>query len=397
MSTGAQTYGNRAGSALPLWAAVLAGLLAGAIAGLIAAIVSVPLRRLAGVSDRSVVNGISLVVAALALWTAGGFVYGLVAARLRRPVAALAAAAVVLFLLTALLIVVGAGPAAPYPPRFASCALPLAAIVIGGGALLLPALLATPIRAPLRVAAPVGLIVAAVGAVAVANGDKATAVHYTLSRPQVTAAAQLPATGTVAAAPAVAATPNSTVQATPAAPAVVHFTVSDQSEASYTIREKLARLPAPSDAVGKTNAISGDLYLLNNGLAPASPSAFTVDLRTLTSDAPQRDRFIHGNSLESDKYPNATYTINSVDGFPASYKEGDEVKLTLNGTFKVHDTERPATWTGSARYQDGQLEAVATTQFNMRDYNITPPNLAIVQAEDTVRLDLHLIARRQPS
>jgi hypothetical protein len=39
-----------------------------------------------------------------------------------------------------------------------------------------------------------------------------------------------------------------------------------------------------------------------------------------------------------------------VDGSPVSDKEGDEVKVTLNGALKVHDVERPLTWSGTARY-----------------------------------------------
>ncbi len=158
------------------------------------------------------------------------------------------------------------------------------------------------------------------------------------------------------------------------------------------MREKLARLLSPSDAVGKTSAITGDLYLSPAGLLREQPSTFTVDLSTLTSDVAARDRYIKTTTLETNKFPNATYTITGVDGFPAAYKDGDEVKLTLNGTLKVRDVERPITWTGTARYAAGRLEGVMSTDFSMHDYNITPPSVAVAVAEDKVHLDLHLVA-----
>src|SRR6185437_13465181 len=160
-------------------------------------------------------------------------------------------------------------------------------------------------------AAPVAVIAAIAVGVGVTVADREPKVHFTLTKLNVPPAATqaVPANGQ-AAAPASGQNPASRSNAAAAAPATpapsptpavaagpLHFVVNQQSQAAYTVHEKLTRLPAPSDAIGKTNAIKGDVYLIQGqGLAPNPPSVFTVDLTTLTSDAAPRDRFIKQNT-----------------------------------------------------------------------------------------------------
>ena len=379
------------------------GLLSGAVIGLLAALLSVPLRRLAGVTDRAVVNGLSVIGGALLLWLAGGVLYGLAARRgvraatwLFAAMAAVALVAVVVFL----------GPAADFTTRLPSLAIPLTLIVTLGGAAVFLAL--DNLRAPLALATPAAVVLAVVVASFIYVNDTRPAVHYTLSNlsasavtksaaPAAPAAAGQPTSSGQSGAVPAAATPSAPTPApTPAPP--LHFVVSNQSEAAFTVNEKLTRLPAPSDAIGKTNAITGDLYLLPGGLAKDPPSAFSVDLRTLTSDAPPRDRYIKQNTLDTNQFPFATFTIASVDGWPTAYKEGDRVKLSVTGAFNVHGVEKPLTWTGEAQMAGGKLEAVASADFDMHDFNITPPSVPVVQSVDShVHLDIHLLADQQGS
>src|SRR5579884_187357 len=78
-------HGTAARSEPTLVRSVLAGLLAGALIGLVGAVLTVPLRRLAGVPDRSYINVINVALGSVVLWGALGAVYGFVARRARRP------------------------------------------------------------------------------------------------------------------------------------------------------------------------------------------------------------------------------------------------------------------------------------------------------------------------
>src|SRR3982075_1082585 len=90
------------------------------------------------------------------------------------------------------------------------------------------------------------------------------------------------------------------------------WTVGSGSQAGYRVREKLASLSAPSDAVGRTTAVTGTLTLSQaaSGFSVAAAN-FTVDVSKLTSDQSRRDQRIHSQGLESDRYPTATFKLTS--------------------------------------------------------------------------------------
>jgi polyisoprenoid-binding protein YceI len=183
-------------------------------------------------------------------------------------------------------------------------------------------------------------------------------------------------------------------QATPTTDGTLHFVVvPEESEATYIAREKLASLPLSSNAVGKTRAISGDIFLTRQGLATDQPSVFSVDLRTLQSDATGRDNYIKQNTLQTDTFPFAKFVVDAVQGFPTNYTQGEQVELTLTGRMTIRETELPLTFQVKARQSGDTLTAVADTKFNMTDFGLKPPQLAFVNVEDGVQLEVVLVAR----
>jgi len=192
--------------------------------------------------------------------------------------------------------------------------------------------------------------------------------------------------------------PTATAAVTPTG-GVLHFVVvSEQSEVSYIAREKLAFLPATSEAVGRTNAITGDIYLTRQGLAPSPPSVLRVDLRTLRSDEARRDNYVRNNTLQADQFPYAEFVIERVDGFPIEYQEGQEVSLQISGTMTIRGTSRPMTFDVQARYGGGVLTGVAHATFRLTDFGLSPPNIAgFVTVEDEMQLQVVLVAQLQPS
>jgi len=174
----------------------------------------------------------------------------------------------------------------------------------------------------------------------------------------------------------------------------LHFTIAEGTQVKYVVREQLTVAPVPSNAVGIARGITGDLYLGKDGLAKDQKSQFKVDLMTLKSDEALRDRAMRG-SLGTDKTPIATYTIESITGWPASYGDAKQVSLTMTGTMNMHDQNKPITWTVLARQGGDYLTAIADTDFKMTDFGITPPNASITRVEDGVHLQITLIAKLQ--
>ena len=137
-----------------------------------------------------------------------------------------------------------------------------------------------------------------------------------------------PAASVASATSAAAPAPSGT---TAAATGGTTFTiVPDQSKAQVTVNEKFANLPAPSDAVLTTSSMQGQL-VLGPDTKPTDASKIQVDLRTLKSDKTQRDNFIRQNTLQSDQFPLAEYTITGVEQWNGPLQNGQQATLNSSG------------------------------------------------------------------
>ncbi|MGI8690941.1 MAG: YceI family protein [Thermomicrobiales bacterium] len=175
--------------------------------------------------------------------------------------------------------------------------------------------------------------------------------------------------------------------------ATTYAIAGDKSEAKVTVNEKLANLPAPSDAVLTTNAIQGQLFL-GADTKPVEGAKIMVDLRTLKSDKTQRDNYIRTNTLQADQFPLAEYVVTSVDGWTGPLKEGQQSTFKLLGNMTIHGVTKPVTFDTTAMMQGGAVTGTATTNFTFEDFNMSPPNLTIVKANDLIKLDLNIVANK---
>lgn len=178
-------------------------------------------------------------------------------------------------------------------------------------------------------------------------------------------------------------------------PAAAYQIVSDESIARYRVKEELAQVGA-TEAVGETRAIIGVVAFDADG-APMPCSRFDVDLRTLQSDQARRDNYLYNNTLETEKYPLATFVVRGVDGLDGALPEGEETTFTLLGDFTVHGETRPMAWEATATRDGDSLTGTASTVFQMPDFGIEPPSVPVVLSlEETVRLEVELTASPAP-
>lgn len=76
--------------------------------------------------------------------------------------------------------------------------------------------------------------------------------------------------------------------------------IAEGTKARYKVREQLAGISFPSDAVGTTESVTGVIVLNRDGSIDASRSKITVDLRTIKSDQQMRDGYIQSRTLETE-------------------------------------------------------------------------------------------------
>ncbi len=247
--------------------------------------------------------------------------------------------------------------------------------------------------------APAGTTVAASTATtapAAAVTTAPTAAASTGNYSGASAASTAPAAGTTASgasSSAATAPTGSAIVAKAPGGATTYTIASDKSEAKVTVNEKLASLPAPSDAVLTTNAIQGQLFL-GPDTKPVEGAKIMVDLRTLKSDKTQRDNYIRTNTLQADQFPLAEFVVTGVDGWTGPLKEGQQSTFKLLGNMTIHGVTKPVTFDTAAMMQSGAVTGTATTTFKFQDFGLTPPNLTVVKATDTIKLDLNIVASK---
>ena len=172
------------------------------------------------------------------------------------------------------------------------------------------------------------------------------------------------------------------------------WTVSAGSQAGYRVREKLAFLPAQSDAVGRTSQISGSATFTQAGSSVViSAAKFTVDVNTLKSDKEMRDEKIREVGLESARYPTSIFTQSGRVTVPAQIRAGRAVKVFVAGVLTIHGVSKGETIPVEMRASGGIVRAVGSLTFPWSEFGMTAPSIGgfvNVTEHATMEFDLRL-------
>jgi polyisoprenoid-binding protein YceI len=152
--------------------------------------------------------------------------------------------------------------------------------------------------------------------------------------------------------------------------------VAPGSVAGYRVKEKLARLPAQSDAVGRTEAVTGSVVVAATaGGLTAEKVDVTVDVTKLASDESRRDNRIRTEGLESAQFPTATFVSTGPVALPADAAGGQVVKVDVPGKLTVHGVAKDVSIPVDVRLNGSQGEAVGSLTFPFSDFGMTPPSI----------------------
>ena len=199
--------------------------------------------------------------------------------------------------------------------------------------------------------------------------------------------------------PTTAAGPAGTTAATVAAGAselAGTWQVAAGSTAGYRVREKLAALPAKSDAVGRSPAVTGSIKVEGSGAAlSATDARFEVDLTKLASDESRRDNRIRTDGLQTNQFPKATFVSTKPIPLPAETASGQAVKASAEGDLSIHGVTKRVTIPLDVRVAGGKGELVGSLGFPMSDFNITPPSIGgFVTVDPDATLEFKLVLEK---
>jgi polyisoprenoid-binding protein YceI len=179
-------------------------------------------------------------------------------------------------------------------------------------------------------------------------------------------------------------------------PAAIRLEIQAGSKAEYRVREQLARLNFPNDAVGTTESVTGAIVVRPDG-SFAPDSKLTIDLQTLRTDEPKRDGFVRENTLETNRYPRAEFVPQRQKGMPVPLPASSTANFQLIGDMTLHGVTAEQTWDVAASFAGDAVTAKATTKFNFAKYKITIPRIfGLLSVDDDIRLELNAKMLRRP-
>jgi len=170
------------------------------------------------------------------------------------------------------------------------------------------------------------------------------------------------------------------------------WSLGSSSVVGYRVREKLAFLPAKSDAVGRTSDVAGTLSAGRSGSELTVTAArFEADVRTLKSDRSMRDARIHSIGVQSDQYPTAGFRLTKAIVLPASALHGQVFHVKATGLLTIHGTTRSVTIPLTGRLTNGEVETVGSITFPFTEFGMQAPNVAgFVSVENHATLEFDL-------
>jgi polyisoprenoid-binding protein YceI len=172
------------------------------------------------------------------------------------------------------------------------------------------------------------------------------------------------------------------------------------SQVGYRAREQLINQQAPTEAVARTSNVAGGMRIAVAGSSYRVTSIdFTANLASLVSQDKyasfqtyQRDFFVRSIYLQTDIYPKAEFQGSGID-VPVNLAPGPAT-LQATGRLTVHGVSKPVTTSLQVQVSDANLEVAGSISVDMRDYNVSPPDISFTKAEPGVVIEYHLILAR---
>lgn len=160
------------------------------------------------------------------------------------------------------------------------------------------------------------------------------------------------------------------------------------NEARYRVREQLARINFPSDAVGSTRVVSGRIVFDERGAIVAAQSEFIIDLASIATDSDRRDNYVRRNTLATAAHPSARFVPTGVTGLPFPLPASGEAQFRLTGTLTIREVTKPVSWDVTARFANGSVSGLAKTEFTFADFELPKPRVAsVLSVDDDIRLE----------
>ena len=139
--------------------------------------------------------------------------------------------------------------------------------------------------------------------------------------------------------------------------------------------------------------MTGTIIFNENGSVLSKASVLTVGVDGLTSDESSEDGFLRRSSIQTSRFPDATFSINGTEGLDRPLPSEGSVSFTLLGNMRIRDVSKPVTLDAEAQFTSDSITATASTIITFDQFEMSKPSLAfILSVEGEIRLELDIQA-----
>ena len=155
----------------------------------------------------------------------------------------------------------------------------------------------------------------------------------------------------------------------------------------YRIDEELASIGAIT-AVGRTSQLTAGLEFEGSQVTALD---VTVDMTTLESDRSQRDSAMRSRGLETDSFPEATFSLTAPIELGSVPAEGETFTASAVGDLTLHGVTQPITLDLEGSLVEGNVVVVGSVEIALADYAIEKPTgFSVVSIADVGILEILL-------
>ncbi len=157
--------------------------------------------------------------------------------------------------------------------------------------------------------------------------------------------------------------------------------------AGFRVKEVLAAIGSAT-AVGRTGDVTGTMTIAGSSVTDAT---ITVDLTTITTNESRRDGRVQ-DALETDQFPDATFTITAPIELGQDAVSGSDISVTAPGDLTIHGVTKSVQFPLQAKLVGSTIVVVGSLPIVFSDYGVeAPTSQAVLSVEDHGTLELQLL------
>lgn len=143
--------------------------------------------------------------------------------------------------------------------------------------------------------------------------------------------------------------------------------------AGFRVEEELANIGSAT-AVGRTGEVSGGLSIDGSSVTRAD---FTVDMASLRTNNNMRDTRVR-RALDTTRFPRAELSLTEPIPLPTDATSGEKIDVSAQASLTLHGVTKEVELAIEARYADGRIVIVGSTEIVFSDFDVEVPSSPVV-------------------